>query len=126
MPNYQRQTVVAPKVARLLVERSLEGADRRDDSLALVIRHRSPVVVEPHLVFSHRGGTNAGEVPRIRHEFRSWLSNGVVENSVAEDLCVVVSELVTNAIRVGESFFELRAWSSDDGVVVEVEDDGPG
>jgi PAS domain S-box-containing protein len=111
-------------VARMLVEQSLEGADRRDDSLALVVRRSAAQVNVDR--FSRRGRNAADEVRLARHQFQAWLAEREEVSQSSDDLCVIVSELVTNAVRAGETFFELRAWTQGDEVVIEVEDDGPG
>jgi PAS domain S-box-containing protein len=122
----QTRSLPAGRLARELVERSLEGAARRDDSLALVLRHRSPVVSGHHVGFQHKAAPAVDQVPLVRHRFSEWI---VTQGDVAqleEEFAVVVSELVTNAVRLATTFFEVRATVAEDGVVLEVIDDGPG
>jgi serine/threonine-protein kinase RsbW len=116
----------APELARALVERSLEGADRRDDSLALVVRHCGPVLVDAPSGFGHRAMPVAEQVPVVRHQFLAWISQQDDMRSLGADLAVAVSELATNAVRVAHAYFEVRATIAGGGVVIEVEDDGPG
>jgi len=115
----------APQLARALVERSLEGAARRDDSLALVLRHRGPAASWP-AEFGHRGSPDVQQVPLVRHGFNAWVRSRDEVSILEDELAVVISELVTNAVRMATRFFEVRATVAEGGVVIEVQDDGPG
>ncbi|MCU1461272.1 MAG: Stage sporulation family protein [Acidimicrobiales bacterium] len=122
----------AGPLARALVERALAGAMRRDDSLALVLRRRTPPDALPshalgplHYQFSPSMAT----VPLARHLLADWLDMVGIEGPDAADLLLVASELCANAVRHSSgapSSCVLRAWSDGDAVVVEVEDDGIG
>lgn len=122
----------AAHMARALVERSLAGAMRRDDSLALVMRRRVPPGFEaapPLGAFEYRFSPNAATVPLGRHLLSDWLDHLAVEDAERSDLLLVASELCSNAIRHSTgapSSLMLRAWADRDALVVEVEDDGPG
>ena len=118
---------------RVLVERALAGAERRDDTLALVLRRRSAPVAstsEPPLrPLEHRFSPSLASVSIARHFLEDWLTHQGVEESAREDVLVVMSELGTNAVRVAsgaERGVALRAHIEGDALVVEVEDDGPG
>lgn len=117
---------------RVLVERALAGAQRRDDTLALVLRRRAvPSGPRQRLLsgFDHRFSPSLAAVPIARHLFGDWLTHQRIDSSDADDLLVVVSELCTNAVRSaagGTSGLHLRAWPEGDALVVEVLDDGPG
>src|SRR5205085_250958 len=91
----------AGPLARALVERSLAGAMRSDDSLALVLRRRTAAPgrrrhAEP---FEYRFSPNPVTVPLARHLFGDWLEVANVETSEREDLLLMISELCTNAVR---------------------------
>lgn len=122
----------AVHMARALVERSLAGAMRRDDSLALVLRRRVPPGTEgppPLGGFEYRFSPNPATVPLGRHLLSDWLDHVNVEQAEASDLLLVASELCSNAIRHSSgapSSLVLRAWADRDALVIEVEDDGTG
>ena len=117
---------------RVLVERALAGAQRRDDTLALVLRRRSvPAGPRPRLLsgFDHRFSPSLAAVPVARHLFGDWLVHQGIDGADRDDLAVVVSELCTNAVRSAaspHSGLHLRAWPEGDALVTEVLDDGPG
>lgn len=118
-------------MARGIVERALEGAAHRDDSLALVLRHRvlakpAPAVLGP---FHYRFSPSTATVPLARHLFADWLDYQPVDGVHRGDLLFVATELCTNAVRAASGApgsVELRAAIDEDAVVIEVEDDGGG
>lgn len=114
------------QLARSLVDRMLARGTRRDDTLAVVLRRRTPPerVGLPLGPFSHRFNANEAVVPLARHLLMDWLANQPVEAIDVEDLPLVVSELCTNAVRAARSEVVLRAWAEGDALVIEVEDDG--
>ena len=122
----------APHLARALVERSLAGAMRRDDSLALVLRRRTPPGTEstPALgAFEYRFSPSLATVPLARHLLSDWLEHLSVDAGERADLLLVASELCSNAVRHASGApgaLVMRAWADADALVVEVEDDGPG
>lgn len=119
----------APHMARALVDRALHGATRHDDSLALVLRRRTPPPASgrpPTGPFEYRFTPNAATVPLARHFLLDWLVRAPVAPDEAEDLVVVASELCTNAIRAAAASVALRAHTEGTDVVIEVEDDGAG
>ena len=122
----------APHLARALVERSLSGAMRRDDSLALVLRRRIPPGDEPAPplgAFEYRFSPSLATVPLARHLFGDWLEHMAIDDSERADLLLVASELCSNAVRHGSGkpgALAVRAWADADALVVEVEDDGAG
>ena len=121
----------AGPLARALVERALSGAMRSDDSLALVLRRRSPASGPrtSSAPFEYRFSPNAVTVPLARNLFADWLENVGVDESDSEDLVLTVSELCTNAVRFGSGepgSLSVHAWAEGDAVVVEVADDGHG
>jgi serine phosphatase RsbU (regulator of sigma subunit)/anti-sigma regulatory factor (Ser/Thr protein kinase) len=122
----------APHMARALVERSLSGAMRRDDSLALVLRRRVPpaaVATPPLGAFEYRFSPSLATVPLARHLFGDWLEHLRLDEAERADLLLVASELCSNAVRHASGkpgALAVRAWADADAVVVEVEDDGAG
>lgn len=120
----------AAPMARALVERSLAGAVRSDDSLALVLRRRSPPpptkrVPLPPLEYRFTPSTAA--VPLARHLLEDWLIRVPVDRAEAADLLLVASELASNAVRHASGrpgSVVLRASVEGPDVLLEVEDDG--
>jgi serine phosphatase RsbU (regulator of sigma subunit)/anti-sigma regulatory factor (Ser/Thr protein kinase) len=121
----------AGPLARALVERALSGAMRSDDSLALVLRRRTPAPGRrPRAApFEYQFSPNAVTVPLARHLFGDWLEQVLADAADAEDLLLMVSELCTNAVRFGSGSpgaLLVRAWGDGDAIVIEVSDDGNG
>ncbi|MDQ6929021.1 MAG: ATP-binding protein, partial [Actinomycetota bacterium] len=122
----------ANHLARALVERALSGAMRRDDSLALVLRRRSPPLPDTGPVlapFEYRFSPTAATVPLARHLFADWLEHLAVDEVERSDLILVASELCANALRHSTGTpgaLALRSWADGDAVIIEVEDDGVG
>jgi len=122
----------APHLARALVDRALAGAMRRDDSLALVLRRRTPPdpVASTRLApLEYRFSPTTATVPLARHLLADWLEHLAVDQSEVDDLLLVGSELCANAVRNASGApgaLALRAFIENDSVVVEVEDDGEG
>ncbi len=114
------------QLARSLVDRMLGRGTRRDDTLAVVVRRRTPPERAGRALgpFSHRFHANEAVVPLARHLLADWLANQPVEAVDVEDLPLVVSELCTNAVRAARTEVVLRAWAEGDALVIEVEDDG--
>lgn len=117
---------------RILVERSLSGAERSDDTLALVLRRRvAPATAGEQVLgpFDHRFSAQLAAIPVARHLFGAWLAYQPIDESDREDMLVIASELCTNAVRAARGEVRpcaLRAWRDGDAIVVEAEDDGAG
>lgn len=118
-------------LARSLVERALVGAARRDDALALVLRHR--VADMPHRrvlgPFHYRFSPSTASIPLTRHLFADWLHYQPVDPAHRDDLLFVATELCTNGIRASSGApqsVELRAWLDGAAIHIQVEDDGAG
>ena len=122
----------APHMARALVERSLSGAMRRDDSLAMVLRRRIPPgrdSAPPLGAFEYRFSPSLATVPLARHLLGDWLDHLAIDDSERDDLLLVASELCSNAVRHASGkpgALAMRAWADHDALIVEVEDDGAG
>ncbi len=122
----------ARHLARALVERSLSGAMRRDDSLALVLRRRIPPGSDsspPLGAFEYRFSPSLATVPLARHLLGDWLDHLRLDDAERADLLLVASELCSNAVRHASGkpgALAIRAWADADALVVEVEDDGAG
>lgn len=119
----------AAPLARALVDRSLAGAVRHDDSLALVLRRRSPPTDTARLPLSpleYRFTPTTAAVPLARHLLEDWLVRVPVERSEADDLLLVATELAANAVRHASGDHGsvlLRASVHGADVTLEVEDD---
>lgn len=111
----------AEEIASGLVQRALSGADRRDDSLALVIRR--PPVVQRKSWDVPAGGDR---VPAVRAALGVWLRQRDVDALTVADASLVASELMSNAVTAARARVCLRAEITHDGVTIEVEDDGRG
>ncbi len=120
--------LAAPELARALVELSLEGAARRDDTLALVIRNCGVPNANGNDLpgFGVRSVPHPEEVASVRHRFLPWAVNCGLSADQCDDLAIALSELASNAVRVASTYFEVRVAIINERVVVEVEDDGPG
>ncbi len=116
----------ADLLARSLVERMLAAGTRRDDTLAMVLRRRTPPEIPGHALgpFEHRFSAAEAVVPLARHLLDDWLQHQPVDIDEVEDIPLVVSELCTNAVRAARSEVVLRAWADGNSLVIEVEDDG--
>lgn len=121
----------AAQQARVLIDRALTGAARRDDSVALVVRCRKPppttsVQLGP---FETRLSPQAATVPIARNLLREWLVRVPVDEEAVHDLLLVTTELCANAVEHATwtaNGVVLRARSEGPDVVIEVEDDGGG
>jgi len=75
--------------------------------------------------FSH--GARPPAIRRARHDVEDALASAEIDPGTAGDLLLLVSELVTNAVRHAETeSFEVRLAVSPDRVRLEVRDDGTG
>jgi PAS domain S-box-containing protein len=111
----------AAALARELVSRALAGAERRDDTLALVLR-RDPVA-SPELTATWEFAPAASEVSAKRRALRDWLRDRGV---AADDATAVAAELLANAVRAARERVLLRVQIMDRQVVLDVSDDGQG
>lgn len=68
-------------------------------------------------------------VPRARHELARWMNWSGVPAQIRDEMSLVVTELVTNAIEASPgSSAKVSVWSclSPDDVILRVIDEGPG
>ena len=125
---------------RALPEQLIEAARRTHPTLFETRRRRQSVdYVEPAVLL---GQIPEPSVPvagpprlqlRIDGDPRGWRRSlaGAVEaedlpRGRAEEFLIAVGEVVANALGHGHGLAELTLWSTNDGVVCAVHDDGPG
>jgi len=111
----------ADEFARELVSRALAGAERRDDTLALVLR-RDPVHAEDQRA-SWEASPDPAEISQTRRALRDWLSRRGVD---AHDASLAAGELLSNAMRSARGRVVLGVCLTDAAIVVDVSDDGQG
>lgn len=112
----------AAQFADELVKRSLQGADRRDDSLALVLR-RTPTTVVPESMSWQVAPGSAVALGEARRGLGSWLDS---HRCNADDAVLVASELMANAVMAAPSAVVLTAAMQGEQLILEVSDDGLG
>ena len=80
-----------------------------------------------HVELHFRHTARPSAIGRARHDVRSALNSTHVEGPVASDLMLLVSELVTNAVRHARGdAFEIRLDVRPERLRLEVRDEGPG
>jgi serine phosphatase RsbU (regulator of sigma subunit)/anti-sigma regulatory factor (Ser/Thr protein kinase) len=118
----------AGSLAQALVERALAGAQRRDDTVALVLRRRippAPGAEQPLLrPFRHRFTATPPAVPIARHLLSDWLRHQPMDANAIDDLMLVAGELCAMAVRVEGSAIVLGAAVEGDAVVLTITDEG--
>lgn len=112
----------AAQFADELVKRSLHGAYRRDDSLALVLRRTRTKVVPERVSWDVTPGSEVA-IRDARQGLEEWLG---VQRSDADDAVLVAAELMANAVVAARSSVVLSATMRGSQVVIEVSDDGSG
>jgi PAS domain S-box-containing protein len=112
----------ASQFADELVKRSLEGADRRDDTLALVLRRTRTKVLPTRMSWDVTPG-NAFAMRSARKGLEQWLAE---QDAHSEDAVLVAAELLANAVVAARSSVVLSAVLQEDQAVLEVSDDGAG
>jgi serine phosphatase RsbU (regulator of sigma subunit)/anti-sigma regulatory factor (Ser/Thr protein kinase) len=103
-----------------------EDDDPRDDIGLVVVRVPTAAEAVIGEVLARRLPTEPIAAYMARGLARTWLESHPLPAEVADDIVLVVSELVTNAARVANDRVELRMWRTKAVVVVEVADDGEG
>ncbi|MDX6224556.1 MAG: hypothetical protein QOE64_932 [Frankiales bacterium] len=109
----------AAELSRELIDRALAGAQRHDDTLALVLR-RTPVEAET-VSRQWVASPQLASVPEVRAELRAWLGT-VMDN--ADDVVLAASELLANAVMAASHEVRLTATVTPSTVLIEVHDDG--
>lgn len=112
-------------VARELVEQSLAGGVRRDDSLAMVVR-REPLAAEDESAVEVRAVAAPSEVGHVRARLSGWLRERGVADPDRNDILLLVSELAANTTKVTATEMVVRLRLVADELLLEVEDDGVG
>lgn len=112
----------AAQFADELVKRSLKGAHRRDDSLALVLRRTRTDVTPERMSWDVAPGDPV-EMRAARQGLQDWLGE---HQSHADDAVLVAAELMANAVMAARSTVILSAAMHGDRIVLEVSDDGSG
>ncbi len=105
-----------------LVARALEGADRRDDTLALVVRRGTPV---PAAARPGRWELRPDRLAaqQVRRQAVRWAADRGLE---VGDAALVIAELLANAVHVARSLVVLELHVEPGRLAVAVTDDGPG
>jgi PAS domain S-box-containing protein len=109
-----------------LVARALAGAERRDDTLALVVRRNAvagAVAPEPMPSGRWQIGPDRHAAQQARRDAVRWLDDREIP---AGDVALVVAELLANAVRVARGIVVLELSVELGRVHVAVSDDGPG
>ncbi|MCW2599509.1 MAG: domain S-box-containing protein [Frankiales bacterium] len=109
-----------------LVARALAGADRRDDTLALVVRRTTLVTALPQQSpascrWQLRPDRHA--VHQARRDAVRWLDDRGLQ---AGDAALIIAELLANALRAARGVVVLEVSVTQDRVNIAVSDDGPG
>lgn len=112
----------AQALADSLVARALAGAERRDDSLALVLRRTAPARSAWHMSWTVRTGDREA-VADARHELEAWLDHAGID--VVEPV-LVAGELLANAAVAGGTWVTLKVERQDAGLRLVCRDDGAG
>ncbi|MBW3669055.1 MAG: SpoIIE family protein phosphatase [Actinobacteria bacterium] len=113
----------AQAMADRLLDRALAGAERRDDSLALVVR---ATTAELRHEETWRFPPDKAQVPIVRRQVVTWLAARELRGDDLQELALVTSELLANAVAAGRSMVELRVTLDPSRVRFDVENDGEG
>jgi anti-sigma regulatory factor (Ser/Thr protein kinase) len=103
----------------MLTPRYIEAESRVDSRMG---HRRSPKL---HCLLARTFQSDSQAPGSARRALRSL--NGSIDPELAEDVRLLVSELVTNSLRhTGSASIELEVWGSDEVVRVDVSDRGAG
>ena len=78
------------------------------------------------LASSQTATVRRASVTDARRAVAGWLDANGVDGHRVHDALLALTELATNAVRSARTAFEVRSWLTEDEVVLEVTDDGPG
>ena len=109
-----------------LVARALAGADRRDDTLALVVRRAAVAAVlpaPPTASARWQLGPDRHAAQQARRDAVRWLDDRGLE---VGDAALVIAELLANAVRAARGAVVLEVSLGRGRIDVAVSDDGPG
>lgn len=112
----------AQQYADELVRRSLAGADRRDDTLALVLRRTRTRTVSDQARW-RLDPVGHDTLRETRRDLEDWLAAHQVE---AEDVTLVAAELLANGARAAREAVVMSIRIEAGVVALEVVDDGQG
>lgn len=113
----------ADQMADRLLGQALAGAERRDDSLALVAR---ATTADQRHEESWRLAPSVHEVAPVRRALTQWLAARELHEDDLQDLALVASELLSNAVVAAQTEVRLIVVLDSARVRLEVVDDGPG
>ena len=113
------------ELADELVARALAGADRRDDTLALVVRRTvAPVSADVAPVTGRwQLKPDRQAAQHVRREAVRWLGD---RGTPAGDAALVIAELLANAVHAARGTVVLEVSVAEGRVHIAVSDDGPG
>ncbi|MGH1563685.1 ATP-binding SpoIIE family protein phosphatase [Mumia sp. DW29H23] len=112
----------AQELSDALVVRSLEGAERHDDALALVVRRATRPALSPRVRWE-LGPQAMSMIGHVRREMREWMGAHEV---TSEDALLVADELLANALTAARTRAVLSVEVADGSLVIEATDDGRG
>lgn len=113
----------AEAMADRLLDRALAGAERRDDSLALVVRATTADLRHEE---TWRFPPDKAQVPIVRRQVVKWLEARELRADDLQELALVTSELLANAVVAAHSAVEVRVTLDPSRVRFDVENDGEG
>ena len=76
--------------------------------------------------FDERYPADVRSVTVARRAVAAWLAAQPVDHARVPDLVLAVTELATNAVRAARTAVDVRCWLTEDALMAEVTDDGPG
>jgi PAS domain S-box-containing protein len=108
----------AADIATGLMEQSMRGAERRDDSVVLVLK-RTPVIRASWSLLRGRD-----RVHEVRGPLAAWLADRDLEPQTISDLILVSSELLNNAMNAARERVDISIAMDGGRITIEVTDDG--
>jgi sigma-B regulation protein RsbU (phosphoserine phosphatase) len=110
------------------------GGGRSGDDVAVVVVEAvgladdepQPVAAPGDGPFDERFPADTASVTEARRAVGAWLDAREIRGARVPDMLLALTELATNAVRSARTAVEVRAWLTEDAVMFEVTDDGPG